>query len=160
MRHGSVRREDAPLDTPETRYAKTADGVHIAYQARGEGSVDMVYVMQYANNIEVVVEDPRMRRYLERLASFSRLIIFDKRGTGLSDRQQTPDLDMRVDDLRAVLDAVGSDRAVLFGESEGGALVAFFAASHPERVLALILYGTLARYAWAPDYPWGMRREE
>ena len=160
MRHGSVRREDAPLDTPETRYAKTADGVHIAYQARGEGSVDLVYVMQYANNIEVVVEDPRMRRYLERLASFSRLIIFDKRGTGLSDRQQTPDLDMRVDDLRAVLDAVDSERAVLFGESEGGALVAFFAASHPERVLALILYGTLARYAWAPDYPWGMRREE
>ena len=160
MRHGSVRREDAPLDIPETRYAKTVDGVHIAYQAWGEGSVDLVYVMQYANNLEVVVEDPRMRRYLERLGSFSRLILFDKRGTGLSDRHQTPDLDMRVDDLRAVLDAVGSDRAVLFGESEGGALVSFFAATHPDRVLALILYGTLARYAWAPDYPFGMRREE
>jgi class 3 adenylate cyclase len=145
---------------PETRYAKTADGVHIAYQTRGEGSVDLVYVMQYANNLEVAVEHPREARFLERLGSFSRLILFDKRGTGLSDRDQTPDLDTRVDDLRAVLDAVGSDRAVLFGESEGGALVSFFAATHPDRVLALILYGTLARYAWAPDYPFGMRREE
>jgi pimeloyl-ACP methyl ester carboxylesterase len=116
------------LDIPETRYAKTTDGVHIAYQARGEGSVDLVYVMQYANNLEVAVEHPREARFLERLGSFSRLILFDKRGTGLSDRHQTPDLDMRVDDLRAVLDAVGSDRAVLFGESEGGALGAFFAA--------------------------------
>jgi hypothetical protein len=101
LRHRSMRREDAPLDIPETRYAKTADGVHIAYQARGEGSVDLVYVMQYANNLEVAVEHPREARFLERLGSFSRLILFDKRGTGLSDRHQTPDLDMRVDDLRA-----------------------------------------------------------
>jgi class 3 adenylate cyclase len=144
----------------ETRYAVTADGVHIAYRATGDGPVDLVYLMQAANNLEVVAEHPLEARYLDRLASFSRLIMFDKRGTGLSDRHQTPDLDMRADDLRSVLDAVGSERAVLFGESEGGALAAFFAASHPERALALILYGTLARYAWAPDYPFGMRKEE
>ena len=95
-----------------------------------------------------------------RLASFTRLILFDKRGTGLSDRQQTPDLDMRADDLRAVLDAIGSTQAVLLGHSEGGALGAFFAATHPDRVSALILYGSAARYAWAPDYPLGMPREE
>ena len=145
---------------PETIYAKTVDGVHIAYQVRGDGPVDLVYVMQYANNLEVVTEHPREARFLDRIASFSRLITFDKRGTGLSDRRQTPDLEMRADDLRAVLDAVGSERAVLFGESEGGALGAFFAAAHPQRVLALILFATLARYAWAPDYPFGMRREE
>jgi class 3 adenylate cyclase len=148
------------VETPETRYTKTADGVHIAYQVRGEGPIDLVYVMGFVNNLEVALEHPVQARYLERLASFSRLILFDKRGTGLSDRHQTPDLDMRADDLRAVLDAVGSERAVLFGESEGGALVAFFAATHPHRVLALILYGTLARYAWAPDYPMGMKQEE
>ena len=145
---------------PETRYAKTVDGVHIAYQVRGDGPVDLVYVMQYANNLEVVAEHPRAARFLDRIASFSRLIMFDKRGTGLSDRRQTPDLEMRADDLRVVLDAVGSERAVLFGESEGGSLVAFFAAAHPQRVLALILFATLARYAWAPDYPFGMRRDE
>src|SRR5205809_5080439 len=117
---------------PETRYAKTVDGVHIAYQVRGDGPVDLVYVMQYANNLEVVAEHPRQARFLDRIASFSRLIMFDKRGTGLSDRRQTPDLEMRADDLRAVLDAVGSERAVLFGESEGGSLVAFFAAAHPQ----------------------------
>src|SRR5437762_13270329 len=77
---------------PETRYAKTVDGVHIAYQVRGDGPVDLVYVMQYANNLEVVAEHPRAARFLDRLASFSRLIMFDKRGTGLSDRRQTPDL--------------------------------------------------------------------
>ena len=89
---------------PETRYAKTVDGVHIAYQVRGDGPVDLVYVMQYANNLEVVAEHPRAARFLDRIASFSRLIMFDKRGTGLSDRRQTPDLEMRADDLRVILD--------------------------------------------------------
>ena len=98
--------------------------------------------------------------FADRLASFTRLILFDKRGTGLSDRKQTPDLDMRADDLRAVLDAIGSTQAVLLGHSEGGALGAFFAATHPDRVSALNLYGSAARYAWAPDYPLGMPREE
>ena len=146
--------------TPETRYAKTADGVHIAYQVRGDGPVDLVFVMGFVNHLEVAFEHPLQARLFDRLASFSRLIVFDKRGTGLSDREQTPDLDRRADDLRAVLDAVGSERAVLFGEAEGGALVAFFAATHPDRVLGLILYGSRARYAWAPDYPMGMKRED
>jgi pimeloyl-ACP methyl ester carboxylesterase len=148
------------MDIPETLYAKTADGVHIAYQVRGDGPVDLVHVMGFAANFEVELEEPRVARFHNRLASFSRLVLFDKRGTGLSDRHQTPDLDMRADDLRAVLDAVGSERAVLLGSSEGGALAAFFAATHPDRVLALILWGAEARYAWAPDYPIGMKEEE
>lgn len=145
---------------PEIRYAKTADGVHIAYQVRGDGPVDLVHVMGFTANFEVELEDPRTARFHERLASLSRLILFDKRGTGLSDRQQTPDLDMRADDLRAVLDAVGSERAVLLGHSEGGALAAFFAATNPHRVSALILWGAAARIAWAPDYPIGMKEED
>jgi len=145
---------------PETRYAKTLDGVHIAYQVRGEGPIDIVFILGYAANFEVEFEEPHNAAFFERLSSFYRVILFDKRGTGLSDRRQTPDLDMRADDLRAVLDAVGSDRAVLFGHSEGGALAAFFASTHPERVLALIVYGSQARYAWAPDYPSGMKQEE
>jgi class 3 adenylate cyclase len=144
---------------PETRYAKTVDGVHIAYQVRGEGPVDLVYVTGFAGNFEIELEEPYTGPFYRRLEAFSRLILFDKRGTGLSDRSQTPDLEMRADDLRAVLDAAGSKRAVLFGESEGGALAAFFAATHPERVQALILYGTRARYSWAPDYPAGMTAE-
>jgi pimeloyl-ACP methyl ester carboxylesterase len=145
---------------PETRYAKTVDGVHIAYQVRGDGPIDIVFIYGYAACFEVELEDEPGARLADRLASFSRLIFFDKRGTGLSDRLQTPDLDMRVDDLRAVMDAVGSERAVLLGHSEGGALGAFFAAAHPDRVSGLILYGCHARYAWAPDYPWGMTEEE
>ena len=147
------------VNVPETRYAKTADGVHIAYQVRGNGPVDLVYVAGFASNFEVDLEDRRIRAFFEHLATFSRVILFDKRGTGLSDRRHTPDLDMRADDLRAVLDAARSDRAVLFGESEGGALSAFFAATHPDRVLALVLYGSGARYAWAPDYPTGLTPE-
>ena len=147
------------MDTPQTKYATTADGVNIAYQERGEGPVDLVYIMGFASNFEVETEEPRAARFADRLASFSRLLLFDKRGSGLSDQQQTPDLEMRADDLRAVLDAVGSERAVLYGESEGGTLAAFFAATHPDRVTALVLYGSQARYAWAPDYPMGMTQE-
>jgi class 3 adenylate cyclase len=145
---------------PETKYAKTVDGVHIAYQVRGEGPVDLVYIMGFASIFELELQWSPEARFFDRLASFSRLILFDKRGTGLSDRRQTPDLEKRADDLRAVLDAVGSERSVLFGESEGGALAAFFAATHPDRVSALIVYGTRARYAWAPDYPEGMTEEQ
>jgi pimeloyl-ACP methyl ester carboxylesterase len=145
---------------PETRYAKTTDGVHIAYQVRGDGPIDLVYILGFASCFEVELEFPPSAAVMQRLASTARLILFDKRGTGLSDRTQTPDLDMRADDLRAVLDAVGSEQAVLMGHSEGGALAAFFSAAHPERVSALILYGAAARYAWAPDYPWGFTRED
>jgi pimeloyl-ACP methyl ester carboxylesterase len=155
-----LRDASGPPETVRVIPARTVDGVHIAYQIRGEGPVDIVVIMGYAANFEVELEEPHNAAFFERLSSSSRVILFDKRGTGLSDRRQTPDLDMRADDLRAVLDAVGSDRAVLFGHSEGGALAAFFASTHPERMRALILYGSQARYAWAPDYPSGMRLEE
>jgi class 3 adenylate cyclase len=147
------------VETPRTRYAKTVDGVSIAYQVRGSGPVDLVYAMGWTSNLEVELEGPRSAAYFGGLASFSRLILFDKRGTGLSDRDQTPDLEMRADDLRAVLDAVGSQRAVVLGDADGGALAAFFAATHPERVQALVLSGAYARAAWAPDYPNGTTEE-
>ena len=147
------------MEIPRTRYAKTVDGVHIAYQVRGEGPVDLVHVMGFAANFEVELEEPRTARLHDRFESLSRLILFDKRGAGLSDRRQTPDLDMRADDLRAVLDAAGSEGAVLLGADEGGQLAAFFAATHPERVLGLILWGAQARIAWAPDYPLGVSQD-
>ena len=159
---GSRAQAETSRVIPETRYAKTADGVHIAYQTRGEGSVDLVYVMQYANNLEVAVEHPREARFLERLGSFSRLILFDKRGTGLSDRDQTPDLRHagRRSEGRTRRGRLRSSRLCSANPRVGRSCWPFFAATHPDRVLALILYGTLARHAWAPDYPFGMRREE
>jgi pimeloyl-ACP methyl ester carboxylesterase/class 3 adenylate cyclase len=140
----------------QTRYAKTADGVHIAYQVVGDGPIDMVFVMGWVTNIEVMWDSPDFARFLDRLASFSRLILFDKRGVGLSDRvpeDRLPDLETRMDDVRAVMDAVGSERAVVFGVSEGGPMSILFAATYPERTIALLLYGTVADFtARAPDY--------
>ena len=136
------------MPTPETRYAKTADGVHIAYQVVGDGPVDMVFVMGWVTNIEVMWDDPGFARLLDRLATFSRLILFDKRGVGLSDRvpeERLPDLETRMDDVRAVMDAVGSERAVVFGVSEGGPMSMLFAATYPERTIALALFGTVGR---------------
>ena len=141
---------------PETRYAKTADGVHVAYQVVGAGPVDMVFVMGWVTNIEVMWEEPSFARLLDRLASFSRLILFDKRGVGLSDRvpeDRLPNLETRMDDVRAVMDAVGSERAVVFGVSEGGPMSMLFAATYPARTIALVLYGTVADFtARHPDY--------
>jgi class 3 adenylate cyclase len=148
------------VETSRTKYAKTMDGVNIAYQVRGDGPVDLIYAMGYTANFEVELEGPRSGAYFAGLGSLGRLILFDKRGTGLSDRTQTPDLEMRADDLRAVLDAVGSERAVVIGDADAGALAAFFAATHPERVQALILNGAYARKAWAPDYPIGQKEED
>ena len=148
---------------PETRYAKTAEGVHIAYQVVGHGPIDLVYVSGWISNVDLNWRSPDYARFLERLASFSRLIIFDKRGVGLSDRvsdKELPDLETRMDDLGAVMDAVGSKRAVLFGESDGGPLCALFAATYPDRVLGLIMHGPDVRAAWAPDAPWGMTSED
>jgi pimeloyl-ACP methyl ester carboxylesterase len=136
--------------TPETRYAKTADGVHIAYQVVGDGPVDLVYVMGWTSNIDAMWEEPDLARFLSRLASFGRLILFDKRGVGLSDRVpegRLPDLETRMDDVRAVMDAAGSDRAVVLGVSEGGPMACLFAATYPDRTIALILYGTTADYS-------------
>ncbi len=143
------------IDVPETRYAKSGC-VNIAYQVVGDGPFDLIHVPPFVSNLELQWEDPAERRYFERLASFSRLIMFDKRGTGLSDRVAVATLEERMDDLRAVMDAAGSERAAIYGGSEGGALSILFAATYPERVSALVLYGAYARMAWAPDYPDGV----
>ena len=142
------------MSTPPTRYAES-DGVSIAYQVVGDGPVDMVLVRGFATHIEVQWEFPPLARFLDRLSSFSRLLIFDKRGTGLSDPvAEVPTLEERVDDVRAVIDAVGSERATLFGISEGGPMSVLFAAAHPARVNSLVLYGAMGRTTEAPDYPW------
>ena len=137
------------MDTPSTTYAKTADGVHIGYQVIGAGPVDLVWVMGWTSNIEAIWEEPNLARFLSRLASFSRLILFDKRGMGMSDRVsdvQLPSLETRMDDVRAVMDAAGSERAIVYGVSEGGPMAMLFAATYPARTIALILYGTDADY--------------
>jgi pimeloyl-ACP methyl ester carboxylesterase len=145
---------------PETRYARSGE-VNIAYQVVGEGPRDLVLVPGWLSNIEVFWEEPSLARFLGRLASFSRLILFDKRGTGLSDRLgDLPSLEVRMDDVRAVMDAVGSERAALYGFSEGGTMCAMFAATHPSRTTALIMNGSYARRIQAPDYPWGMRSDQ
>jgi pimeloyl-ACP methyl ester carboxylesterase len=145
---------------PETRYARSGN-VHIAYQVTGEGPVDIVFVQGYVTHLEIEWEDPRPAGFFEQLSSLGRLIRFDKRGTGLSDRVAgLPTLEQRMDDVRAVMDAVGSHRAVLLGCSEGGPMSMLFAATHPERVRSLILCGTMARIAWAPDHPWGRTAEQ
>ncbi len=145
---------------PETRYAKSS-GVNIAYQVVGSGPRDLVVVPGWVSNIDVFWEEPTLARFLTRLASFSRLILFDKRGTGLSDRvADMPSLEVRMDDVRAVMDAVGSRRAALFGYSEGGAMCALFAATYPDRAAALILGGSFARRTAAADYVCGETTEQ
>jgi pimeloyl-ACP methyl ester carboxylesterase len=132
---------------PDTRYAKSGD-VHIAYQVIGDGPVDLVFVPGWITHVELSWDEPLEAAFRRRLAGFSRLILFDKRGTGLSDRvpvDELPILEERMDDVRAVMDAVGSERAALMGVSEGGAMSALFAATYPERTAALVLYGSFAR---------------
>ena len=150
-----------PSETPETRYAKSGD-VNIAYQVVGDGPLDLVLVPGWVSHLELDWEEPRYARFLGRLASFSRLILFDKRGTGLSDRPGgLPDLETRMDDVRAVMDAAESERAVLFGYSEGGPLCCLFAATYPRRTSALVLYGTYAkRQDPDDDYPWAATAAE
>jgi class 3 adenylate cyclase len=147
--------------TPETRYAKSGD-VNIAYQVVGDAPLDLVLVQGFISHLDLDWEEPRMAHFLERLASFSRLLCFDKRGTGLSDRPGgLPDLETRMDDVRAVMDAAGSERAALFGFSEGGPMSCLFAATYPSRTAALVLYGTYAkRRDPDDDYPWAPAREE
>ncbi|OLB80970.1 MAG: adenylate/guanylate cyclase domain-containing protein [Actinobacteria bacterium 13_2_20CM_2_66_6] len=147
---------------PVTRYAKSGE-YSIAYQIVGDSPLDLVYVPGFVSHVEAVWEDPDYARFLDRLASFSRLIIFDKRGTGLSDRvpvKLLPTLEERMDDVRAVMDAAGSERAALFGVSEGGPMSMLFATTYPERVAALALYGTYAKRVRAADYPWAPTLEE
>lgn len=144
----------------EIRYARSGD-VNIAYQVVGGGPLDLVLVPGFVSHLELDWAEPRSAHLLARLASFSRLIRFDKRGTGLSDRPGgLPDLETRMDDVRAVLDAVGSERAALFGYSEGGPMSILFAATYPERTSALVLYGTYAKRCDPDeDYPWAPTRE-
>jgi pimeloyl-ACP methyl ester carboxylesterase len=141
---------------PETRYAKSGD-LNIAYQVAGDGPLDLVYVPGWVSNIEANWDEPAHARLLGRLASFSRLILFDKRGTGLSDPvplDRLPTLEERMDDVRAVMDAAGSERAAIFGSSEGGLMSVLFAATYPERTEALITLAVYATRVWSPDYPW------
>ena len=141
--------------TPETRYARSGD-VSIAYQVAGDGPIDLVVAPGWVSNVEVLWEDPAVARFFGRLATFSRLILFDKRGTGQSDRvADMPTLETRMDDVRAVMDAVGSTRAALCGYSEGGVMCALFAATYPDRTAALVMVGSYARSRKASDYPWG-----
>ena len=140
---------------PETRYTHNGD-ITIAYQVIGSGPFDLVLVPGFVSHLEQGWEEPAYARFLQRLATFSRLILFDKRGTGLSDRVAgVPTLEQRMDDVRAVMDSAGCQRAALLGVSEGGSMTALFAATYPERTSALILYGSIVKAAWAPDYPWG-----
>ena len=141
---------------PQTRYARSGD-LSIAYQVVGDGPHDVVLAPGFVSHVELAWEQPALRRFLLRLAAFSRLLIFDKRGTGLSDPVAVaPTLEERADDLRAVMDAAGMERAAVLGVSEGGTMALMFAASHPERTSAVVLYGTWARLAVGPDYPEGV----
>ena len=143
-------------------YAKSGE-LNIAYRVVGDGPGDLVYVSGWVTNVEVMQEDPGMARFLRRLASFSRLICFDKRGIGLSDPVplgELPDLETRVEDLGAVMDAAGAERADLFGHSEGGSTAVAFTAAYPERVERLILFASYAKRLWSEDYPWAPTLEE
>ncbi len=148
------------MNVPDVQYAKSGD-VHIAYQVSGEGPFDLVFVPGYVTHLELHWAIPSFAPFLERLSSFCRLIRFDKRGTGMSDRVSgAPTLETRMDDVRAVMDAVGSRRAAFYGLSEGAAMSLLFAATYPERTAALVVRSAFPRRMWAPDYPWGRSDEE
>ena len=149
------------VDTlPETRYARSGD-VNIAYQVLGDGPFDLVFVPGFVTHLELAWRLPGFGQSLTNFASFSRLIKFDKRGTGMSDPVSgAPTLETRMDDVRAVMDAVGSRRAALFGLSEGASMSVLFAATYPERTAALVLRSPFARTLWAPDYPWGRTEDD
>ncbi|CAN5271090.1 adenylate/guanylate cyclase domain-containing protein [soil metagenome] len=151
---------DNPPVEPETRYARSGD-VNIAYQVVGDGPFDLVYVPPFASHVELAWTVPATAYFNRQLASFSRLIRFDKRGQGMSDPVSgAATLETRMDDVRAVMDAVGSERAALLGFSEGGPMSILFTATYPERVWALMAVGSYARVLWAPDYPFGNREED
>jgi class 3 adenylate cyclase len=146
-------------DYPETRYTKTADGVHVAYQVFGDGPIDILFVLGWVTHIERMWDEPNFRRFFTRLSSIARVMVFDKRGVGLSDRvpeERLPSLEVRMDDARAVMDAAGSERAVVIGVSEGGPMAMLFAATYPERTIALTVFGTSACWNNAADYPYSV----
>ncbi len=151
------------MERPATKYARSGD-YHIAYQTLGEGPPDLVYVPGWISHLDLYWEEPSIARFLGDLASFSRLIIFDKRGIGLSDPvppASMPNLEERTDDVRAILDAIGSEQAALLGQGYGCPIALFFAASHPERVTQLVLYaGTVKAGVRTDDFPWGPTEDE
>src|SRR5918993_10498 len=153
--HSVVATESGPLaGVPATHYARSGD-VNIAYQVIGHGPVDVVFVMGWVSHLDCFWSEPTFARFLRRLAAFSRVILFDKRGTGLSDRVGAlPTLEQRMDDVRAVMTAAGSRDAVLLGVSEGGPMCSLFATTYAERTRGLVMIGTYAKRRWAPDYPW------
>ena len=147
----------APVAAPRVSYARSGQ-VNIAYQVVGSGPIDIVFVMGWVSHLEYFWNEPSFASFLTRLSSMARLILFDKRGTGMSDPvpiSELPSLAQRMADVQAVMDAAGSRRAVLMGVSEGGPLCALFAATHPEQTTALVMIGSYARRLRAPDYPWG-----
>lgn len=157
---GGLRGKLRLVNVPETRYAMSGD-VSIAYQVVGTRPVDLVLVPGFVSNVELAWDDPHSVTFYRALAECSRLIVFDKRGTGLSDRVTgVAPLEVRMDDLRAVMDAAGSERAAVIGFSEGAPMATLFAATYPERVTAIILCGGRARYTRAPDYPFGPSEAE
>ena len=148
------------MEIPETRYARSGD-VSIAYQILGDGPYDLVRIPPFVYHVELAWQIPSLAAFNRRLASLGRLITFDKRGTGMSDRVSgAPSLEVRMDDVRAVMDATRSEQAALLGVSEGGAMSILFAATYPDRVWALVLDGASPRSLWAPDYPWGVSEDE
>ncbi|MFC5265583.1 alpha/beta fold hydrolase [Kribbella qitaiheensis] len=165
--HGRGYRFVAPVEAraeqrsiEPIRYT-VSDGLHIAYQVTGGGELDIVLISGFVSHLELDWADPRHAHFLHRLASYGRLIRFDKRGTGMSDRPSgLPDVETRMHDVLAVMDAVGSRRAVLVGYSEGGPMAILCAAAHPERVAGLVLYGTYAKRVWSEDYPWAQKQQE
>ncbi|TCC46505.1 alpha/beta fold hydrolase [Kribbella capetownensis] len=153
----ATRTEPRPVEP--VRYT-VSDGLHIAYQVTGGGDVDIVLISGFVSHLELDWADPRHAHFLHRLGTFGRLIRFDKRGTGMSDRpSDLPDMETRMHDVLAVMDAVGSRRAVLVGYSEGGPMAILCAAAHPERVAGLVVYGTWAKRVWSPDYPWAQTQD-
>src|SRR5262249_23495854 len=163
-RTGRVRRdhERAMDEVPETQYAKTGN-VHIAYQVVGEGPIDLVLIPGWFSNIEAAVDVAPLARTLRRLGSFSRLIMFDKGGSGLSDPvplTELPSLEVWIDEVQAVMDEAGSQRAAVLGDGGGGPMAIMFAATHPERVSALVLVNSFARITRGPDYPAGLPLDE
>lgn len=155
-----VASEPEKLPVPVTRYTRSGDG-NVAWQMFGDGPVDLVLVPGFISHLEHDWKSPTQATWLRRLGALARVVAFDKRGTGLSDRVgRVLTLEERVDDIRAVMDAAGLERAVVFGVSEGGALAALFAATHPERTIGLMVYGGLASYVARPDYQWPPTHDE
>jgi class 3 adenylate cyclase/pimeloyl-ACP methyl ester carboxylesterase len=153
--------QDTSVESPETRYAATVDGISIAYQVLGDGPVDLVYAPGLWSNVEMMWELPAWAHFLRRLASFSRLVVFDMRGVGLSDRgAERPTIELQRDDIAAVMDAVGMRKGFVIGHTRSASMAMLFAATHPERTDGLVLYSPVAKSISAPDFPHGLREKE